>query len=181
MPARTVVQRGPRDKRSVAFALDWPGWCRRGKGEEAALEALLHYHERYAAVVGAKPHKTLDVVGRVKGNATTEFGAPGVVSDWERPLKKTDLPRLEACWQAFDAVVAKAPPTLAGGRARLRTPGRREGAAAHAVARAARPAARGARRGSRGHVAPVVRRAAHRLARPRPRVGGRGQELSPRG
>ena len=24
-----------------AAAVDWPGWCRRGKGEEAAIEALL--------------------------------------------------------------------------------------------------------------------------------------------
>jgi hypothetical protein len=100
---------------TFACALDWPGWCRRGKSEDAALEALLEHHDRYAAVVGAKPHKTLDVVGRIKGNATTDFGAPGVVSDWERPLARTDLPRLQSCWEAFDAVVAMAPATLQKG------------------------------------------------------------------
>jgi hypothetical protein len=35
-----------------ATALDWPGWCRRGKGEEAALDTLLDYAERYTAVAG---------------------------------------------------------------------------------------------------------------------------------
>src|ERR1700733_9475875 len=28
MAVRTVVQRGPKEKKSVAFAVDWPGWSR---------------------------------------------------------------------------------------------------------------------------------------------------------
>jgi hypothetical protein len=100
---------------TFACALDWPGWCRRGKGDGAALEALLAYADRYAAVVGEAPDPRLTVLGSVKGNATTEFGAPGVVSEWERPLKATDLPRLQACWHAFDAVVAGAPAALQKG------------------------------------------------------------------
>ena len=40
MPARTVVERGPKNKRSVAFSIDWPGWSRGAKTAELALEAL---------------------------------------------------------------------------------------------------------------------------------------------
>jgi hypothetical protein len=100
---------------TFACALDWPGWCRRGKGEEAALEALLEYADRYAAAVGEAPDRALTVVGRVPGNATTDFGAPAVVSSWEGPLAASALPRLQACWQAFDAVVASAPSQLRKG------------------------------------------------------------------
>jgi len=32
-----------------AAAIDWPGWCRRAKSRDAALEALLDYQGRYAA------------------------------------------------------------------------------------------------------------------------------------
>ena len=35
-------------KQTVASALDWPGWCRAGRDEGAALEALRSYAERYA-------------------------------------------------------------------------------------------------------------------------------------
>ena len=37
-------------KQTVASALDWPGWCRAGRDEGAALEALASYAERYAPV-----------------------------------------------------------------------------------------------------------------------------------
>ena len=40
MPIRTVIERGPKGKRSVAFSLDWPGWSRGAKTPEAALETL---------------------------------------------------------------------------------------------------------------------------------------------
>ena len=35
-------------KMSFASALDWPGWCRAGLDEGAALQALASYSERYA-------------------------------------------------------------------------------------------------------------------------------------
>jgi len=40
-------------KRTFATALDWPGWCRSGRDEAGALDALLAYAPRYAAVLGA--------------------------------------------------------------------------------------------------------------------------------
>ena len=43
MPVRTVIEHGTKDKRSVAFSLDWPGWSRGAKSAELALETLESY------------------------------------------------------------------------------------------------------------------------------------------
>src|SRR5215469_164384 len=69
---------------TFAGAIDWPGWCRRGKGEEGALEALSDYERRYKAVVG-RIFRTgpMHVVGRLPGTATTDFGAPDVKGPWD--------------------------------------------------------------------------------------------------
>ena len=40
MAVRTVIDRGPKGKRAVAFALDWPGWSRGAKTPEEALETM---------------------------------------------------------------------------------------------------------------------------------------------
>ena len=49
MPVGTYLEVGA--KRVFAGALDWPGWCRSARHEEDALEALLAYGPRYAAVL----------------------------------------------------------------------------------------------------------------------------------
>ena len=36
------------EKRTFACAMDWPGWCRSGRDDVSALEALLHAGPRYA-------------------------------------------------------------------------------------------------------------------------------------
>jgi hypothetical protein len=60
------------------------------------------------------------VIGRVPGDATTDFGAPGRPGEWDdEPLSAAEADRLagllERCWQAFDAVVAGAPAELRKG------------------------------------------------------------------
>jgi hypothetical protein len=102
-------------KRTFAGAIEWPGWSRAGKTTDEALEALVAYADRYASVIARsglgfeKPDSVddLEVVERLKGNATTEFGAPGVPPKADgRPLSATELKRLttilEASWRAFD-------------------------------------------------------------------------------
>lgn len=109
MATRVYFEEG---KSSVfAAAIDWPGWCRRAKTTDLALEALLEYQDRYAAVLSVpfKPGK-LEVVGSVRGNATTDFGAPAVDSPWDaESITKRDLTRqvtvLKDCWKYFDAAV----------------------------------------------------------------------------
>jgi hypothetical protein len=114
-------------KRVFATAVDWPGWCRSGKNEDAALTALAEAHRRYAPVAAeagvAFPPGLADhlvVVETVKGNGTTEFGAPGIVADLDRvKLTKAQAQRraalLAAAWEAFDRVVAGAPAALRKG------------------------------------------------------------------
>ena len=104
-----------------AVALDWPGWSRRGRGEQAAVEALLDYASRYQPVVGPGfvPGR-VEVVGRVAGTMTTDFGAPDARGPWdEESLDDVEVNRLiatlEASWRYFDRVVSTAPMELAKG------------------------------------------------------------------
>jgi hypothetical protein len=113
-------------KRVFAGALDWPGWIRAGKDEQLALAALAAAADRYAPVARAAgfplPNKVdeFDVVERVAGNATTDFGAPGVPAKADaKPLTARDAARqralLETCWKTFDEVVKVAPAALRKG------------------------------------------------------------------
>ena len=108
-------------RRVFAGALDWPGWCRSGRTEEAALQALAAYAPRYAAALGPLARDfppsvdaaALQVVERLPGNATTDFGAPDAVPEADgRPLDGDELRRLssllQASWSAFDAAAAAA-------------------------------------------------------------------------
>jgi hypothetical protein len=117
-------------KRTFAGALDWPGWCRRGRNESEALTAMFEYGPRYGAIlsgtrlgfVAPKQLSQLTVVERLPGNATTDFGAPGVppTVDSVRSCDTATVRRFEkilkAGWQAFDrAVEAASGKTLATG------------------------------------------------------------------
>jgi hypothetical protein len=115
MPSSHDIYLEVGQRRIFAGAIEWPGWCRTGRDEDGAVEALAEYGRRYAAAVGRarrgfKPPRdvrSLKVVERVKGNATTDFGAPGVapVAD-DRPLDEAEAKRLlsllKASWAAFD-------------------------------------------------------------------------------
>jgi len=54
MPARyeVTIERGA--KRVFAAAIEWPGWCRSDRTEEAALQSLLAYGPRYAKALGRR-------------------------------------------------------------------------------------------------------------------------------
>ena len=104
------------EKRTFAGAIDWPGWCRSGPDEASALQALLDYGQRYARVLRAKEFgfrapiniSAFNVIERMKGNATTDFGAPSLAPSLDaKPVNDVDLQRfqaiLKACWRFFDA------------------------------------------------------------------------------
>lgn len=107
--------------RTFAIARDWPGWCRMGRDEATALQALFETAPRYARIL--RPARMdfrvpLDVaafvvVDRLTGDATTDFGAPSIAwPDDVKPVAATELDRfqmvLKACWKAFDATVTAA-------------------------------------------------------------------------
>lgn len=108
-------------KRVFACAVDWPGWCRSGPDEGAALQALLDYGPRYATALRSArlgfsaPSRPSDlrVVERRKGNATTDFGAPAVILDRDHaPADEAEYARfaliLRAAWRALDAARKRA-------------------------------------------------------------------------
>jgi hypothetical protein len=130
MPARSGAAKPVRvcieatGKRAFASALDWPGWCRSGRDEHAALDALADHETRYrmvarAALVPFVPGR-LTVVERVPGSATTDFGAPAAAAKAEgEPLGKADVRRLialvAATWTVLDEIVATTPRALRRG------------------------------------------------------------------
>ena len=120
MTVRAVLERGPKGKKAVAFAVDWPGWSRGAKTPELALEMLESYRERYrpiAVAVGMADEfdaaGPLDVVEDRVGTASTDFwGISFSPSGLEHePMDNVDLDRmirlLRACWGFFDAVAAR--------------------------------------------------------------------------
>jgi hypothetical protein len=114
-------------KRTFACALDWPGWCRSGKGEEQALQALAAAAPRYAPVAkaaGLQPpwgdQPEFEVVERLPGGAATDFGVPEAKAARDlKPLTKQRAERLaalvQASWETFDRVVERAPAELRKG------------------------------------------------------------------
>ncbi len=120
MTKRTAVYLESGRVWTFASAVDWPGWTRRGKGDEAALGALAEYAERYAGAIGESVDPVFEVVGRLSGSATTDFGAPDAVGDWDRtPATDGETARLaailERIWVAFDAAVASSAAQLVKG------------------------------------------------------------------
>jgi hypothetical protein len=114
-------------KRVFACSVDWPGWCRSGKDDDAALVALADYASRYAVVADAAGKRfparagdDFDVVERVKGSATTDFGAPGVVPELDtEPLTQRAAERMTdlvvGSWSVLDSVVKESPAQLRKG------------------------------------------------------------------
>jgi len=107
--------------RTFAVALDWPGWCRSGRDETSALQALYDYGPRYARALqttrlpfrAPSQASALVLVERLTGNATTDFGAPDLaLSRDTKPIDPTELQRwqvvLKACWRTFDTAVRAA-------------------------------------------------------------------------
>jgi hypothetical protein len=120
MTVRSVVQRGPKDKKAVAFAVDWPGWSRGAKTADLAIEMLESYRERYRPVaVAAGLGKefdaagALDIVAEEVGPGSTDFwGISFAPSSLEtEPMDDAELDRkitlLQACWKYFDSVAAR--------------------------------------------------------------------------
>jgi hypothetical protein len=115
-------------KRVFACAAEWPGWCRSGRDEEQALEALAAAASRYAvlaALAGIQfdPVTEVDCIAiaeRVPGSATTDFGALDVAPALDaEPATTQQAGRLaalvETAWDYFEQTAAAAPPVLRKG------------------------------------------------------------------
>src|SRR5438105_2537899 len=120
MPVRTVLERGPKGKKVVAFAIDWPGWSRGAKAPDLALATLESYRRRYrpiALAAGmADEYDTagpLDVIEDRIGTGSTDFwGISFSPSSFEQgQMDDTEIDRkinlLRASWAFFDSVAAR--------------------------------------------------------------------------
>jgi hypothetical protein len=131
-----ILEIGPKGKKSVATAWDWPGLERNGKTEDDALAKLEAYLPRYVKVAARAgmgddfaKQTQVEVVQRYDGVGSTDFWGISFASspldhatipadEWERRLSL-----LQACWTEFDAIAARVSPELqkgprGGGRSR---------------------------------------------------------------
>ena len=128
MSVRTVVERGPKGKRAVAFSIDWPGWNRGATSAEVALETLESYRDRYRPVADlARLAGEFDAAGPLE--VVEERTGPGSTDFWgisfapssaeQEPMDEADLERkltlLQACWTYFDGVAARVSPEMRKG------------------------------------------------------------------
>jgi len=120
VPVRTVVERGPKGKKAVAFAIDWPGWSRGAKTADLALATLESYRRRYRPIaLKAGMAKDFDAAGRLRviedrvGTSSTDFwGISFSPSASELgPMGRAEIDRkiklLRACWAFFDGVAGR--------------------------------------------------------------------------
>jgi hypothetical protein len=123
-PIPVYIESG--DKKVFACAVDYPGWCRSGRDQASALEALAGYAPRYAEV--AKRAKAafpsgdpeLEVVERIKGKGATDFGIPHEIPRLDaEPLTARQAARqvglMEAAWALLDTVAKSTPAGLRKG------------------------------------------------------------------
>jgi predicted RNase H-like HicB family nuclease len=117
------------DKKVFACSIDFPGWCRSGKTEEEALEALAAYAPRYAEVAErarvafpapTKVGERFEVVERVKGKGATDFGIPHEVTKADaEPMTAREAARqvqlMRAAWAVLDRVAKASPAELRKG------------------------------------------------------------------
>jgi hypothetical protein len=128
MPVRTVIDRGPKGKRFVGIAIDWPGWSRGAKTVDMALETLEAYRERYRPIadLAGMAHEfdasgPIEVVEDKVGTGSVDFWgisfSPASVEG--DPMDEAALERgitvLRACWAFFDAVAARVSPEMQKG------------------------------------------------------------------
>lgn len=117
---RVTLELGPKEKKVVAVAPDWPGLERGAKTGQAAVEKLQAYLSRYAIVAKLAGMETefaaitsVDVVEQYPGSGSTDFwgisfafssldGQQMSIEDLER-----ELTLMQACWSFFDVVRAR--------------------------------------------------------------------------
>ena len=111
-------------KKAIAWSLEWPGWCRIGRSEVAAVQALLDTEARYRLIAGRAGLSfapgDLVVVERLQRDANTPSGESSALAAAEtRPIDAMTAQRhvalLRASWDILEEVVAASPAELCKG------------------------------------------------------------------
>jgi hypothetical protein len=116
-PMRVTLEIGPKGKKVVAVAPDWPGLERGAMTGEAAIERLLSYVTRYATVAklagmeaAFANRPVADVVEQYPGVGSTDFwGISFAFSSIDQQAMpdealERELALMRACWAFYDAV-----------------------------------------------------------------------------
>ena len=119
-PVRVTIEVGPKGKKVIAVAQDWPGLERGAKTEELALERLQAYLPRYAPIAALAgmdgefaANTALNIVEHYPGVGSTDFwGISFAFSSIDKqPMSSEELEReltlMRACWSFFDVVRAR--------------------------------------------------------------------------
>jgi hypothetical protein len=114
---RVTLEIGPKGKKAAAVAPDWPGLERGGITGNAAVERLLAYVPRYAAVAKLAGMEAAladitgaDLVEQVPGPGSTDFwGISFAFSSIDRQAMtdealERELTLMRASWEFFDGV-----------------------------------------------------------------------------
>jgi hypothetical protein len=117
---RVTLETGPKGKRVVAVAPDWPGLARGATTEQAAIDRLFSYLPRYEPVAKLAGMQAAfatitaaDVVEQYVGTGSTDFwGISFAFSSIDKQGMSGDelereLTLMRACWTFFDAVRAR--------------------------------------------------------------------------
>ena len=125
---RTTLEIGPKGKRVVAVAPDWPGLERGAKTEEAVIERFVSYFPRYMSVAKLAgldadfaPITVADVVERYTGSGSTDFWGISFAfsgidhKDMSHDELDRELRLMEACWAFFDGVRSRVSPEMRKG------------------------------------------------------------------
>jgi hypothetical protein len=119
---RVMLEIGPKGKKVVAVAPDWPGLERGAKTGDAAIELLRSYAQRYAPVAelagmasefAVESVEGVDVVKQYAGTGSTDFwGISFAHSSIDKEAMadealERELALMRACWTFFDEVRAR--------------------------------------------------------------------------
>ena len=127
-PMRVTLEIGPKGKKAVAVAPDWPGLERGAKTEAAALEKLQAYMPRYAQVTrlaglhaAFETAPNVDVVEQYPGTGSTDFWGISFAfssidqQEMSRDELERELTLMQACWAFFDEVRGRVSPEMQKG------------------------------------------------------------------
>src|SRR5579863_8104775 len=117
---RLTIEVGPKEKKVVAVAPDWPGLERGGKTKDEAVDKLMSYLPRFAPVAALagmeSPYaaiRDVEVVEQYPGIGSTDFWGISFAfsSIDQQAMSNKELEReltiMRACWTFFDSVRAR--------------------------------------------------------------------------
>lgn len=125
---RVAIEQGPKGKKYVAYAIDWPGLERNGKSPDEAFEKMESYRSRYQVIANRagygdafRDESASEIVQEYEGTGSTDFWGISFAhgpNDYESMTDEElarQLALLKACWDEFDEIGQNVSPELQRG------------------------------------------------------------------